>query len=61
MSKQNFLNEIALLSKELPFEVLEDINKRVGDWLGSGGEESDPYIEQQLRYAKRVINHQNNQ
>lgn len=61
MSKPNFVKEIATLSKELPLEVLEDINKRVGDWLASGGEESDPYIEQQLRYAKRVINHQNNQ
>ena len=35
--------------------ILEDVHRRIGDWLASGGKEDDPYIEQQLRYAKRFI------
>lgn len=40
----------------LPLEVMEDIDKRVGDWLASGGGEDDPYIWQQLRYAENILN-----
>jgi hypothetical protein len=29
--------------------------RRTGDWLASGGKEVDPYIYQQLRYAKRFV------
>lgn len=39
----------------LPLEVMQDIDKRVGDWLASGGGEDDSYIYQQLRYAERII------
>ncbi|MGG3920998.1 DUF6877 family protein [Geobacillus thermodenitrificans] len=46
------LNEIA---HKLPLLVLQDIHKRIGDWLASGGREEDPYIEQQLRYAERFV------
>lgn len=35
--------------------VLQDINQRVGDWLATGGNENDPYIEQQLRFAKHFL------
>lgn len=49
------LEEIKELSHELPLGVLEDINRRCGDWLSSGGHEDDPYIHQQLRYAKNVL------
>lgn len=34
--------------------VLEDIVKRIGDWLLAGGSADDPYIEQQVRYAENV-------
>lgn len=40
-------NEVSLL-------VLTDINKRITDWLSSGGKEEDPYIEQQVRYAENI-------
>jgi hypothetical protein len=46
------LNKIA---HKLPLFVLQDIHKRIGDWLASGGSEEDPYIEQQLRYAERFV------
>ncbi|HBZ09145.1 MAG TPA: hypothetical protein DEO65_04545 [Bacillus bacterium] len=49
------LQEIILLSNKLPALVLKNINQRIGDWLASGGKENDPYIEQQLRFARRFI------
>lgn len=53
MAKLSPIEEISTLSKHIPLEALKDINGRIGDWLASGGKEDDPYIEQQLRYAKR--------
>ncbi|WP_421103131.1 DUF6877 family protein [Sporosarcina psychrophila] len=43
------------LLQQLPFGVLKDIERRTGDWMWSGGNEDDPYIHQQLRYAKRFV------
>lgn len=39
----------------LPFEALQDIDKRIGDWLASGGSYDDGYIKQQFRYAERFL------
>lgn len=39
----------------LPIELLTDVNKRTSDWLASGRGEDDPYIWQQVRYAKNYI------
>lgn len=38
----------------IPIEVLIDVDKRITDWKAAGGKDSDPYIQQQLRYLKRV-------
>lgn len=54
MSK-SALQEIHEIAHQLPTTVLADIDKRIGDWLVSGGNEDDPYIEQQLRFAKYFI------
>lgn len=51
----NPMAEINKFSAKLPLPVLHDIDKRIGDWLASGGKETDPYIEQQLRFARRFI------
>lgn len=51
----NYLEEISKISSQLPIPVLEDINKRICDWLASGGKEDDMYIEQQLKYAMRFV------
>lgn len=48
--------ELNRLSSKLPGIVLEDIDKRITDWLAAGGNEDDPYIEQQLRFAKNYVN-----
>lgn len=39
----------------IPLVVLEDINKRITDWLAAGGKEDDSYIRQQLRYAEKFV------
>nr|WP_312752874.1 DUF6877 family protein [Bacillus mobilis] len=51
----NPLDEITKIAPQLPLKVLEDITKRISDWIVSGGKNDDPYIEMQLRYAKRFI------
>lgn len=51
----NPMEEITRISNRLPLPVLQDIDKRIGDWLASGGKETDAYIEQQLRFAQRFI------
>lgn len=40
----------------LPAPVIQDIDKRISDWLASGGSIEDSYIKQQYRYAENVIN-----
>lgn len=43
----NVPNEVALIA-------LTDIDKRISDWLASGGAPDAPYIQQQVDYAKRI-------
>ena len=43
---------------ELPSWVVGDINRRISDWLSSGGKPDDPYIKQQYKFAENVINAQ---
>ena len=50
-----YLGEIAQIFDQLPLVVSTDVMKRCGDWLASGGKENDPYIKQQLEYAKKMI------
>ena len=38
----------------IPPCVLQDVDKRISDWRSMGGKDSGPYIQQQLRYLKRV-------
>ncbi len=49
------MKELVKISHLLPLDVLQDIDKRISDWLASGGSDSDPYIEQQLRFARRFV------
>lgn len=49
------LSKIVEIADRLPYAVLTDIQHRLGDWIASGGNEDDPYIEQQLRYARMFV------
>ncbi len=48
------LYELHQIACELPLNVLSDVKQRIGDWLASGGQETDPYIKQQVAYAQKV-------
>lgn len=48
------LSILNMFASELPISVLSDVKQRIGDWLASGGKESDPYIWQQVSYAQKV-------
>ena len=38
----------------IPIKVLQDVDKRIADWRAGGGKDSDAYIQNQLRYLKRI-------
>lgn len=50
--KQLSLEDINL--DMIPINVLQDVDKRIADWRVAGGKDSDTYIQNQLRYLKRV-------
>ncbi|CUP06463.1 Uncharacterised protein [Clostridium baratii] len=56
MIKINNMKELTKYSRELPIEVQEDIQRRIGDWILSGGSYEDSYIKQQFRYVEKLLN-----
>lgn len=54
----NPMETLSRIAHRLPAHVLQDIDKRISDWLASGGRETDPYIHQQLCYAENWLTHQ---
>lgn len=50
-----YLQQINEIASKLPFTVVMDIHKRIGDWFASGGDENDEYIGQQLRFAQNYL------
>lgn len=38
----------------IPIKVLQGVDKRIADWKVAGGKDSDAYIQNQLKYLKRV-------
>ena len=43
----------------IPPHILEDVNKRITDWLASGGNIEDNYIKQQLDYLDKIVKTRN--
>ena len=37
----------------IPLSVLQDVDKRISDWLATGGKEDDPYIQRQIKYQQK--------
>ncbi|EJE7235425.1 hypothetical protein FC976_08395 [Clostridium sporogenes] len=56
MVKINSVKDIVKYSKYIPISALLDIDKRIADWLVSGGKEDAPYVKQQFKYAENVVN-----
>ena len=40
--------------ENVPPEALEDVSKRITDWLASGGQKNDKYIQRQIQYLERL-------
>ncbi|MBE6089858.1 MAG: hypothetical protein E7206_17855 [Clostridium beijerinckii] len=53
--KINNINDLNKIAKFLPAVVVADIDKRISDWLASGGKNSDSYIKQQFGYAENML------
>ncbi|MBU8567615.1 hypothetical protein KM914_14420 [Virgibacillus pantothenticus] len=51
----NPIEELHQIAHLVPMQVLMDIDKRITDWIAAGGNENDPYIEQQVSFAKRFV------
>lgn len=51
----NHLEELDSIAHLIPDFVLEDVYQRIIDWFELGGEIDDPYVERQVKYAKRFI------
>ena len=54
MDNKNYIEQINKIAHLLPASVLRDIDKRITDYLASGGGIEDNYIKQQLRFAENV-------
>lgn len=52
----NSLEDLNKHISKLPTVVIADIDKRITDWLASGGKATDNYVKQQFRYAENFIN-----
>ncbi|HFL3653727.1 TPA: DUF6877 family protein [Clostridioides difficile] len=46
----------ALSKYNIPFSVLDDVDRRITNWFADGGNENDAYIKQQYRYIENFIN-----
>ena len=48
------LMDILLYDEVIPYYYKQDVAKRVNDYCGAGGKETDPYIANQYYYLLRV-------
>ena len=56
------IKNIDILGKYInlvPGIILEDVDKRISDWLSSGGSLEDDYINQQYKYIEMYIEMEN--
>lgn len=58
MKTPSYSDRIHQALKDVPndiaIKVLTDVNQRIRDWMVSGGDETDPYVQRQVRYAENV-------
>lgn len=41
-------------TKLVPISAIQDVDKRISDWLAAGGKETDPYVQKQIHYLKQL-------
>ena len=51
--------EEAIVTHNIPDDVLYSINRSISDWLASGGSMNDEYVIQQYQYLEGYIDLQN--
>ena len=56
----NPILELYAMGQQIPLEVLTDVDKRIGDWLLSGGDINHPYVWQQVDYARKFVGREPN-
>lgn len=56
MIKINNIDDLVKNFNKLPLVIMQDIDKRIEDWICSGGKYTDPYIINQCKYAEKIIN-----
>ena len=54
MSEFIGLMDILLYDTEIPHIYKQDVAKRVNDWCGAGGKETDDYVKNQYYYLLRI-------
>ena len=55
------INDLHETKYKLPQAVYDDVTKRIGDWLESGGSLNDSYIDNQFKYINEVLRRGNNE
>ena len=51
--------EEAIVTHNIPDDVLHNINRGISDWLASGGSMDDEYVCQQYQYLEGYVDLQN--
>lgn len=54
--KINSIDDFNKYISKLPTAAIADTDKRISDWLASGGTPEDSYIKQQYRYVENLLN-----
>lgn len=49
------IERLAEIAPDVPIMVLIDVKNRMGDWLLSGGNQDDPYMWKQVKFAERFL------
>lgn len=49
------IDDLINYSDRVPTVILQDVEKRIGDYLAMGGNYNDPYIKQQFRFINNYF------
>lgn len=55
INEMNAAEELTSLRNKIPLKVFSDVTRRLADWILGGGDETAPYVQQQLEYARKFV------